>query len=38
MATRPVPEGYHTVSPALAIDGAADAIDFYKRAFGATER
>ena len=38
MATRPIPEGYHTVSPALAIDGAADAIDFYKRAFGATER
>ncbi len=38
MATRPVPEGYHTVSPALAIDGAADAIDFYTRAFGAKER
>ncbi len=38
MATRPIPEGYHSVSPALAIDGAADAIDFYKRAFGAKER
>ena len=38
MATKPVPECYHTVSPALAIDGAADAIDFYKRAFGASER
>ncbi|MDQ3890940.1 MAG: VOC family protein [Actinomycetota bacterium] len=38
MAARPIPEGYHSVSPALAIDGAADAIDFYKQAFGATER
>ncbi len=38
MAAKPIPEGYHAVSPALAIDGAAEAIDFYKRAFGATER
>ena len=38
MAVQPIPEGYHSVSPALAIDGAADAIEFYKRAFGATER
>ena len=38
MAVRPIPEGYHSVSPALLIDGAADAIEFYKRAFGATER
>ncbi len=38
MAARPIPEGYHSVSPALAVDGAADAIDFYKRAFGAKER
>jgi PhnB protein len=38
MAARPIPEGYHSVSPALAIDGAAEAIDFYKRAFGAKER
>jgi PhnB protein len=38
MATQPIPEGYHSVSPALAIDGAAEAIDFYKRAFDAKER
>ncbi|WP_306359410.1 VOC family protein [Nocardia sp. CC227C] len=34
----PIPEGYPVVSPALAIDGAAQAIDFYKRVFGAAER
>lgn len=34
---RPIPEGYHTITPYLSIEGAADAIDFYKRAFGATE-
>ena len=38
MGAQPIPEGYHSVSPSLAIDGAADAIDFYKRAFGAAER
>jgi PhnB protein len=38
MTPKPIPEGYHSVTPALAVDGAADAIDFYKRAFGATER
>ncbi len=38
MAARPIPEGYHTISPSLAIDGAAEAIDFYTRAFGAKER
>jgi uncharacterized glyoxalase superfamily protein PhnB len=38
MATKPIPEGYHTISPSLTIDGAAEAIEFYKRAFGATER
>src|SRR6266540_4044696 len=38
MPAKPIPEGYHTVSPALIIDGAAEAIEFYKRAFGATER
>ncbi|HSE91747.1 MAG TPA: VOC family protein [Methylomirabilota bacterium] len=32
-----VPEGYHTVTPYLTIRGAADAIEFYKRAFGAQE-
>ena len=38
MATQPIPEGYHSISPALAIDGATEAIEFYKRAFGARER
>jgi PhnB protein len=32
-----IPEGYHSVTPYLAIAGAADAIAFYKKAFGATE-
>ena len=34
---KPIPEGFHTVTPYLAIDGAADAIEYYKKAFGATE-
>jgi PhnB protein len=34
---KPIPEGYHTVTPYLIIRGAAKAIDFYKKAFGATE-
>jgi PhnB protein len=38
MAVKPIPEGYHTISPALAIEGCAEAIEFYKRAFGAKER
>ena len=38
MAVRPVPEGYHTATPYLTVDDAAAAIEFYKRAFGATER
>ena len=38
MASKPVPEGYHTVTPALSIEGAAAAIEFYGRAFGARER
>jgi PhnB protein len=33
----PVPEGYHTTTPYLYIRGAADAIAFYKKAFGAVE-
>ena len=36
-AVRPVPEGLHTVTPHLVINGAAEAIEFYKRAFGARE-
>jgi PhnB protein len=34
---KPIPEGYHSVTPYLIIDGASKAIDFYKKAFGATE-
>src|SRR5947199_4345966 len=37
MAVKSIPEGYHSVTPYLIIKGAADAIEFYKRAFGATE-
>jgi len=34
---KPVPDGYRTITPYLSIKGAANAIDFYKKAFGATE-
>ena len=34
---KPIPAGYHSVTPYLIIKGAADAIEFYKKAFGATE-
>ena len=37
MAVRHIPEGYSTVTPYLIVKGGADAIDFYKRVFGATE-
>ncbi len=37
MAVKPIPEGYHSLTPYLAVDGAAKAIDFYKEAFGAQE-
>jgi len=37
MATKHIPEGYHSVTPYLIIKDAAAALDFYKRAFGATE-
>jgi PhnB protein len=33
-----IPQGYSTATPYLIVKGAADAIDFYKRAFGATEQ
>jgi PhnB protein len=38
MAVKPIPDGYHTVTPYLIIGGASRALDFYKRAFGAVER
>jgi len=35
---RPIPEGYRTITPYLTVHDAAQAIDFYKEAFGAEER
>ena len=37
MTAKPIPDGYRTATPYLIVKGAAAAIDFYKRAFGATE-
>ena len=37
-ATRKIPEGHNAVSPYLIVDGAVRALEFYKRAFGATEK
>jgi PhnB protein len=37
MAVKPTPEGYRSVTPYLICKGAAAAIDYYKKAFGATE-
>jgi PhnB protein len=38
MPAKPIPEGYHTVTPYLAVDDAAQAIEYYAKAFGAKER
>jgi PhnB protein len=38
MGTKPIPEGYHTLTPYLAVDDAAQAIEYYKKVFGAKER
>jgi PhnB protein len=38
MPAKPIPEGYNSLTPSLAVDDAAQAIEFYKQAFGATER
>src|SRR5687767_14958947 len=35
---KPIPEGYHSVTPYLVVDDANAAIEFYKKAFGATEK
>ena len=35
--TKAIPEGLHSITPALTVDGAAKAIEFYQRAFGAEE-
>jgi PhnB protein len=34
---KPIPDGHNAVSPYLIVDGAARALEFYKKAFGATE-
>jgi len=34
---KPIPEGFHTLTPHIVCDGAAKAIDWYKKAFGAVE-
>ena len=35
---KPIPEGHHTITPSLTVKGAAQAIEFYQKAFGATEK
>ena len=37
MAVKPIPDGYHSLTPYLIVDGAARALEFYARAFGAEE-
>lgn len=34
---KPIPEGYHSITPYLIVDGAAQALEYYKKAFNATE-
>ena len=37
MPVKPIPDGYHSVTPAIIVRGAAQAIEFYRQAFGAQE-
>ena len=37
MAVKPVPEGYHTVTPYITVDNAGEVMDFLKKVFGAQE-
>jgi PhnB protein len=37
-AVKPIPAGYHALTPYLCVNGAGAAIDFYKKVFGARER
>jgi PhnB protein len=37
MAVNPVPEGYHSLTPYLFMRGAAEALDYYEKAFGAKQ-
>src|SRR4029078_140746 len=36
-AAKPIPDGFHSLTPHIVVKGAAKAIDFYKQAFGAEE-
>jgi PhnB protein len=38
MSVKPIPDGYHTLTPYMTVSDAARAIEFYKQAFGAVER
>ena len=38
MPAKPIPDGYHSITPFMTVRDAARAIDFYKQAFGAKER
>jgi uncharacterized glyoxalase superfamily protein PhnB len=38
MSVKPIPEGYHTLTPFLTVRNAERAIEFNKQAFGAQER
>ena len=38
MAAKPIPEGYHTLTPSITVREAARAVEFYKQAFGAVEK
>ena len=38
MSARPIPDGYHTITPNIIVKDAEQAVDFYKRAFGAVEK
>lgn len=37
MAVKPIPDGFHTITPYICVNGAAKAIAFYQEAFGAQE-
>lgn len=38
MSVKPIPDGYHSITPYLIVDDGKAAIDFYTRAFGAKEK
>jgi len=36
-SVKPIPDGFHTLTPYVIVKGAAEALEFYKKAFGAEE-